>query len=87
MKRYGLRIKPGRDFELVNPEDDPRYRDYVATYVEAAGAQGHHAGRGAHDGAHQRDGDRRAGGEARRCGRDDLRARGPVPDRICSTSG
>ncbi len=28
---------PGRDFELVNPEDDPRYRDYVATYLEVAG--------------------------------------------------
>jgi malate dehydrogenase (oxaloacetate-decarboxylating)(NADP+) len=25
---------------LVNPEDDPRYRDYVATYVEAAGRRG-----------------------------------------------
>jgi malate dehydrogenase (oxaloacetate-decarboxylating)(NADP+) len=24
----------------VNPEDDPRYRDYVATYVEAAGRKG-----------------------------------------------
>ena len=30
----------GRDFELVNPDDDPRFRDYVATYVEAAGRKG-----------------------------------------------
>jgi malate dehydrogenase (oxaloacetate-decarboxylating)(NADP+) len=30
--RFGLRIKPGRDFELVNPEDDPRYRDYWTEY-------------------------------------------------------
>src|SRR3982750_2694501 len=37
LKRFGLSIEPGRDFELVNPEDDPRYRDYVATYVDAAG--------------------------------------------------
>ena len=29
LKRYGLRIKPGVDFDLVNPEDDPRYRHYV----------------------------------------------------------
>src|SRR6478752_246266 len=36
IKRYGLGLEIGRDFDLVNPEDDPRYRDYVATYVEAA---------------------------------------------------
>ncbi len=29
IKRFGLSIQPGRDFELINPEDDPRYRDYV----------------------------------------------------------
>jgi malate dehydrogenase (oxaloacetate-decarboxylating)(NADP+) len=40
LKRFGLSIQPGRDFELVNPEDDPRYRDYVATYCEAAGRRG-----------------------------------------------
>lgn len=40
IKRFGLAIKPGRDFELVNPEDDPRYRDYVATYLEIAGRRG-----------------------------------------------
>ena len=40
LKRFGLLIQPGRDFELVNPEDDPRYRDYVATYVEVAGRRG-----------------------------------------------
>jgi malate dehydrogenase (oxaloacetate-decarboxylating)(NADP+) len=40
LKRFGLSIVPGRDFELVNPEDDPRYRDYVATYVEVAGRKG-----------------------------------------------
>ncbi|TDE41124.1 NADP-dependent malic enzyme [Antarcticimicrobium sediminis] len=31
-ERYGLTIRPGRDFEIVNPENDPRYRDYWATY-------------------------------------------------------
>jgi malate dehydrogenase (oxaloacetate-decarboxylating)(NADP+) len=28
----GLRMKAGRDFEIVNPEFDPRYRDYWTTY-------------------------------------------------------
>jgi len=32
VKRYGLRMKAGRDFELVNPEDDPRHRDYWTEY-------------------------------------------------------
>jgi len=40
IERYGLSIKPGRDFELINPESDPRYEDYVRTYVEAAGRAG-----------------------------------------------
>ncbi|MFM8746434.1 MAG: NADP-dependent malic enzyme [Aestuariivirga sp.] len=40
LKRYGLSVRPGRDFEIVNPEDDPRYRDYVASYVEIAGRRG-----------------------------------------------
>jgi len=30
--RAGLTIRPGKDFELVNPESDPRYRDYWQTY-------------------------------------------------------
>ena len=40
LKRYGLTIRPGIDFDIVNPEDDPRYRDYVATYVDIAGRRG-----------------------------------------------
>jgi malate dehydrogenase (oxaloacetate-decarboxylating)(NADP+) len=31
-ERLGLRIRPGREFDLVNPELDPRYRDYWSTY-------------------------------------------------------
>lgn len=31
-ERAGLPIRPGRDFELVNPENDHRYRDYWETY-------------------------------------------------------
>ncbi|MBS7545958.1 NADP-dependent malic enzyme [Ancylobacter oerskovii] len=40
LARFGLSIRPGRDFDLINPEDDPRYRDYVQTYVELAGRRG-----------------------------------------------
>jgi malate dehydrogenase (oxaloacetate-decarboxylating)(NADP+) len=40
LERYGLSIRPGRDFELVNPEDDPRYRTYVNAMIEAAGRKG-----------------------------------------------
>jgi len=32
IERYGLRIRAGVDFELVNPESDPRYRDYWTEY-------------------------------------------------------
>ncbi len=31
-ERLGLEIRPERDFTLVNPENDPRYRDYWETY-------------------------------------------------------
>ena len=31
-ERAGLAIRPSKDFELVNPENDPRYRDYWSTY-------------------------------------------------------
>jgi malate dehydrogenase (oxaloacetate-decarboxylating)(NADP+) len=32
IERFGLRIKPGVDFELVNPEDDARHRQYWMAY-------------------------------------------------------
>ncbi|WP_299349866.1 NADP-dependent malic enzyme [uncultured Shimia sp.] len=32
--RFGLKIRPDTDFEVVNPENDPRYRDYWGTYHE-----------------------------------------------------
>ncbi|TDR94725.1 NADP-dependent malic enzyme [Enterovirga rhinocerotis] len=40
LKRFGLSLAAGRDFDLINPEDDPRYRDYVQTFVEIAGRKG-----------------------------------------------
>lgn len=32
IERLGLRIKQGRDYNLTNPESDPRYEDYWRTY-------------------------------------------------------
>jgi malate dehydrogenase (oxaloacetate-decarboxylating)(NADP+) len=40
LERFGLTIRPGRDFEVVNPEDDPRYRDYVALFQSLVGRSG-----------------------------------------------
>jgi malate dehydrogenase (oxaloacetate-decarboxylating)(NADP+) len=38
--RFGLTIEAGRDFEVINPEDDPRYRDYVALFHSLVGRKG-----------------------------------------------
>jgi malate dehydrogenase (oxaloacetate-decarboxylating)(NADP+) len=40
MERFGLTIRPGRDFPVINPQDDPRYRDYVDTLIHTAGRRG-----------------------------------------------
>jgi malate dehydrogenase (oxaloacetate-decarboxylating)(NADP+) len=40
LQRYGLSIRLGTDFANINPEGDPRYREYVATLVEVAGRKG-----------------------------------------------
>jgi len=40
LERFGLTIRPGRDFEIVNPEDDPRYRDYVTLFHSLVGRSG-----------------------------------------------
>ncbi len=32
IEKYGLRLQQGRDYEVVNIDDDPRYRDYWQTY-------------------------------------------------------
>lgn len=39
-ERAGLKIRPGVDFKIVNPENDPRYRDYWGTYHELMARQG-----------------------------------------------
>ena len=33
-ERFGLNIRPDRDFQIVNPEHDSRYRDYWGSYHE-----------------------------------------------------
>lgn len=33
-ERLGLTIRPGADLEIVNPENDPRYRDFWTSYHE-----------------------------------------------------
>jgi malate dehydrogenase (oxaloacetate-decarboxylating)(NADP+) len=40
VKRFGLTINPGVDFEVIDPRNDPRYREYVATYLKVAGRKG-----------------------------------------------
>jgi len=39
-ERYGLTSRPGRDLEVVNPENDPRYRDYWGTYHQVMARRG-----------------------------------------------
>ncbi len=38
--RFGLTINPGVEFEIIDPRSDPRYRDYVATYLKVAERKG-----------------------------------------------
>jgi len=40
LERLGLRVRPGQEFELVNPEFDQRYRDYWKTYHALAERKG-----------------------------------------------
>jgi malate dehydrogenase (oxaloacetate-decarboxylating)(NADP+) len=40
IERFGLTLKAGRDFDVINPEDDPRYRDYVADFHDIVGRKG-----------------------------------------------
>jgi malate dehydrogenase (oxaloacetate-decarboxylating)(NADP+) len=40
LERFGLSVRPGKDFELINPNYDARYLSYVETCVEAAGRRG-----------------------------------------------
>ncbi|MBY6065995.1 NADP-dependent malic enzyme [Leisingera aquaemixtae] len=39
-EKLGLDVRPGRDFQLVNPENDPRYYDYWNSYHKLMQRQG-----------------------------------------------
>ncbi len=39
-QRAGLTIRPGEDFEIVNPEDDPRHRKYWEAYLALMARRG-----------------------------------------------
>ncbi|KAA0916260.1 NADP-dependent malic enzyme [Aquicoccus porphyridii] len=38
--RAGLTIRPGQDVDIVNPENDPRYRDYWQSYHQVMARRG-----------------------------------------------
>jgi malate dehydrogenase (oxaloacetate-decarboxylating)(NADP+) len=40
IQKDGLRIAPGTDFELVDPEDDPRFKEYWSDYHALMGRDG-----------------------------------------------
>jgi len=40
IERAGLTLRLGHDVDLVNPENDPRYRDYWETYHQLMGRRG-----------------------------------------------
>ncbi len=40
IERAGLRLQRGRDYEIVDPEDDPRYRQYWEAYHRLAARDG-----------------------------------------------
>ncbi|ANQ86369.1 malic enzyme [Azoarcus olearius] len=40
IKKIGLNLVPGRDFDVVNPESDPRYRDLWNEYYRLKGRDG-----------------------------------------------
>jgi malate dehydrogenase (oxaloacetate-decarboxylating)(NADP+) len=40
IERSGLRLMAGRDFEVVDPADDPRFRAYWETYLGLMGREG-----------------------------------------------
>jgi malate dehydrogenase (oxaloacetate-decarboxylating)(NADP+) len=40
IERFGLRLKPGTDLQIINPEHDARYRDYWTNYYELTKRKG-----------------------------------------------
>ena len=52
IEKLGLRMPPGDNFELVDPENDPRYNDYWALYHRLMERSGVSPDVAAHGGAH-----------------------------------
>ena len=40
IERFGLRLEPGKDFDVINPEHDERYRDYWQEYYRLTERKG-----------------------------------------------
>jgi malate dehydrogenase (oxaloacetate-decarboxylating)(NADP+) len=40
IERYGLRLRPDIDFDIINPEKDERYRSYWETYLSMTNRKG-----------------------------------------------
>jgi malate dehydrogenase (oxaloacetate-decarboxylating)(NADP+) len=40
VERFGLRLEPGKDFDVINPEHDDRYRDYWQEYYRLTERKG-----------------------------------------------
>ncbi|MEY2840178.1 MAG: hypothetical protein RJB60_2477 [Pseudomonadota bacterium] len=40
IERFGLRLRPGVDFDIISTEEDPRYRDYWQTYHQLTERKG-----------------------------------------------
>ena len=40
IKKFGLRLRPGTDFEVINPNFDSRYRDYWQSFLEMSRRKG-----------------------------------------------
>ena len=40
VERFGLRLEPGKDFDVINPEHDERYRDYWQEYYRLTERKG-----------------------------------------------
>jgi malate dehydrogenase (oxaloacetate-decarboxylating)(NADP+) len=34
LERFGLSVRPDKDFELINPDSDPRFREYAELYYD-----------------------------------------------------
>ncbi len=77
---------PGRDFEIVNPENDPRYRDYWDNLSRHHGAARRHPRHRPRDHAHQHHRHRRGHGAPGRGRQPDLRHLRAVPLAPATTS-